>query len=583
MGLSGGLAHRSRARHLRTTRLPAHPAKETELYKLFLTLRYLRKRRIAYFAIAAVTLCVAMVLIVLSVMGGWLDMVKKQARGLLGDIVVDNADYAGFPLYQEFIDEIETWKDANGRPLVAKATPVLYTWGLFNFPSTNQLGTVRIVGIRLNEVFGVNAFKKSLFYDTYYPGTTNLDEQRQPVMGPDPDTTFTLPDGGGGGGYTEFHLPALPAAYHDALQRARREGASSLAPDEVPSQMSAMLQDAGQPPIPGEYELTDKAGLVGDPYPGIIFGRDIVAKRMADGKYKRYYMRGELVRLTLWATSARGQVDPIPIKQPFRYTDDSRTGIYEIDSQHVYCDFDLLQKLLQMQATPRVDENGKITGMAPARCAQIQIKLARDLDDLGLKNLTQRLKERYRSYADDPRFDLDLTDRQLLSRVDVMTWQQTQAHIIGPVEKERILVTILFGIISLVAVALILCILYMIVLQKTRDIGIVKAIGGSSGGVAFIFVIYGAAVGIAGAILGTALGTAVVWYINEIQDFLIRLNPHWRVWDLSVYSFDRIPNEVSVWDALAVVAFAILASTLGSLGAAWRAGRMQPVEAIRHE
>ena len=89
--------------------------------------------------------------------------------------------------------------------------------------------------------------------------------------------------------------------------------------------------------------------------------------------------------------------------------------------------------------------------------------------------------------------------------------------------------------------------------------------------------------GITGAILGTALGSTVVWYINEIQDFLIRLNPSWRVWDLSVYSFDRIPNQVSLWDAITVVATAILASTLGSLGAAWRAGRMQPVEAIRHE
>ena len=50
------------------------------MYKLFLTLRYLRKRRIAYFAIAAVTLCVAMVLIVMSVMGGFLDMLKRQLQ-----------------------------------------------------------------------------------------------------------------------------------------------------------------------------------------------------------------------------------------------------------------------------------------------------------------------------------------------------------------------------------------------------------------------------------------------------------------------------------------------------------------------
>jgi lipoprotein-releasing system permease protein len=230
-----------------------------------------------------------------------------------------------------------------------------------------------------------------------------------------------------------------------------------------------------------------------------------------------------------------------------------------------------------------VNSEGEIIGLAPARCSQIQIKLGRAMDGASLHALTARLAERYHAYADDPHYDLDVTDRELLARVNAKTWQESQAHLIVPVEKERVLVTILFGIISLVAVVLVLCILYMIVLQKTRDIGIVKAIGGSSGGVAFIFVFYGAAVGIAGAALGTTLGTVVVWYINEIQDFLIRLNPRWRVWDLSVYSFDRIPNEVSVGDAVTVVVAAVLAATLGSLAAAWRAGRMQPVEAIRHE
>lgn len=577
------------------TRWPAHTAKETDLYKLFLTLRYLRKRRIAYFAIAAVTLCVAMVLIVLSVMGGWLDMVKTHARGLLGDVVIDNHDHSGFPLYQEFIDDITTWKDAEGRPLIEKATPVLYSWGLFKLQ--DYLGTARVVGIRLEEVFEVNAFKQSLFYNKYYPGTTTLKEQQQPLLGADLDAGPLRITTESGDVLPPMIRPTLPSPHREALEKTLQANGGRLeVENEVPTFTSELLMQAGLPPIPGYYELAlrespggEAIGSVdlprqdGPAFPGIIFGLDLVAARQPDGKYNRRYPRGEVASLTLWATSARGQVDPIPIKQPFRYTDDSRTGIYEIDSQHVYCDFDLLQKLLQMQETPRVNADGEVIGLAPARCAQIQIKLARPMDEMSLQALTARLAQRYHSYADDPRFDLDLTDRQLIARIDAMTWQQTQAHLIGPVEKERILVTILFGIISLVAVALILCILYMIVLQKTRDIGIVKAIGGSSGGVAFVFVIYGAAVGIAGAVLGTILGCLVVWNINEIQDFLIRLNPSWRVWDLSVYSFDRIPSEVNPWDAVIVVVFAILASTLGSLGAAWRAGRMQPVEAIRHE
>ena len=120
------------------------------MYKLFLTLRYLRKRQIVYIAIGAVMLCTAMVLVVMSVMGGWLDQVKVRARGLLGDIVVDNRYFSGMPLYQEFIDEVSKW------PEVEKATPVIYTYGLLRSARTGQTSTVQIVGLRLDEVYQVN-------------------------------------------------------------------------------------------------------------------------------------------------------------------------------------------------------------------------------------------------------------------------------------------------------------------------------------------------------------------------------------------------------------------------------------------
>ena len=119
------------------------------MYKLFLTLRYLRKGRIAYLAIAAVMLCVAMVLIVTSVMGGFLDTIMTRSRGMLGDIVVDNTRGADMPLYQVFIDEIRKW------PEIAAATPVVYTPGVLHFPGTDMQALVNVVGIRLDEVFGV--------------------------------------------------------------------------------------------------------------------------------------------------------------------------------------------------------------------------------------------------------------------------------------------------------------------------------------------------------------------------------------------------------------------------------------------
>lgn len=545
------------------------------MYKLFLTIRYLFSRRIAYFAIAAVTLCTAMVLIVMSVMGGFLTQIKSKARGMLGDVIVDNRRYAGFPLYQEFIDEVSAW------PEIVRATPVIYTFGMIRFARSGQDGTVRVVGVRLNEVYEVNAFRAGLYYERFYPGTTTLAEQQQPLMGLDRDDVRLLKDG--------RPLPAfvLPPGYADALDSARRQeaarGRELVDRDTWDDQENVWRREAGWPQIPGYLTLADddQAGFAGESQPGLIIGRDILAVRGSDGRYDRSYPRGAAVSLTLWAGSLSGNIDPIPTRQPFRYADDSRTGIYDIDSQHVYCDFALLQRLLQMNGGPRVDPDDpeREIGTVPGRCSQIQIKLR---DGVDARALCLRLKEAYSRLARSDGFDLSSAERRLLDDIDALTWEQSQAHIIGPVEKERQLVTILFAIISLVAVALVLCILYMIVLQKTRDIGVVKSIGGSSAGVAAIFVCYGLAVGVVGAALGLGLGCAFVWHINEIQEFLVSAFGY-QVWDLKVYSFDRIPDIVDFDDALRVVLVAIGSATLGSLAAAWRAGNMQPVEALRFE
>ena len=66
------------------------------MYKLLLILRYLRKRRIAWVSLVAVTLCTALVLVVISVMGGWLRMFRQSFHGLSGDILVQSTSLAGF-------------------------------------------------------------------------------------------------------------------------------------------------------------------------------------------------------------------------------------------------------------------------------------------------------------------------------------------------------------------------------------------------------------------------------------------------------------------------------------------------------
>ena len=85
------------------------------MYKLHLILKYLLKRRIAWVSLAAVALCTLMVLVVISVMGGWLNMFKTSFRGLTGDIVIHSDTLKGFPYYQEIIDAIEKDPDRQSR------------------------------------------------------------------------------------------------------------------------------------------------------------------------------------------------------------------------------------------------------------------------------------------------------------------------------------------------------------------------------------------------------------------------------------------------------------------------------------
>lgn len=616
------------------------------MYKLFLCLRYLRRRRIAFFAVGAVMLCVAMVLIVDSVMSGFLQMVKDRSRGMLGDLVVENSSLQGFPYYQELIDTIK--KEMPDE--IAEATPVIISYGVLRFPQDQRTKPAQIVGIKLEETYRVNDFREGLFYETYYPGTTTFAPRSQPYYGIDERGQYALPadleaarkkwqstaspddilSAWRGYGFV-FRVPNQGCSSElnrgripQSLRQAFSEHFESLPGDARPITLrrdqewqirnqggiySLQLktpedEDPGttapelhvyhvQYPGPGYY-LSINAMTERDPNsltpawggkerPGAIIGTDMLSKRLSTGGYDRFYPRGTEVQLTFVPFTPSGKISDatgMPSKL-FRYVDDQRTGVYDIDSTSVYLDFSVLQPLLQMDEQTLAEEAGG--GKEPARATQVQIKLKPEVtrDRARTQAVRSRVQRAWNQIV-----DAHITDSrhpELLRIVQVLTWEEKQARFIAAVEKERSLVTALFGVISVVAVLLVGCIFYMIVQQKTRDIGIIKSVGATSLGVAGIFLAYGAAVGVVGGALGTALGTVFVHHINEIQELLARFNPNLRVWSPEVYAFDHIPDQVKTIDAVVIYVIAIVASMLGSVIAAYRASRVWPVEALRYE
>src|SRR3954469_889532 len=125
------------------------------MYKLHLILKYLRKRRIAWVSLIAVMLCTAMVLVVISVMGGWLRMFNESFHGISSDVIVRGKSETGFPDYQLMIDELKKL------PEVKAAVPVVHTMGLANFNNAFLKG-VQVIGYPPN-IGEVNGFADSLY------------------------------------------------------------------------------------------------------------------------------------------------------------------------------------------------------------------------------------------------------------------------------------------------------------------------------------------------------------------------------------------------------------------------------------
>ena len=530
------------------------------MYKWFLAWRYLHTKLIAFFGIASVMLCVAMVLVVMSVMGGFLETIRERSRGLHSEILLEAGTLQGFPYYEEFSDHL-----ARQLPDVVRlTTPAIYSYSIFRVPATAWTKPARVLGIRLDEYVQVNDFKAGLHYERYYPGTTHLGEQGIPVAGLDQQTG-------------EVTLPK-PLEEANARWRAQETDAEAIAEFDREG-----YQTSPHPYVtPAFTGSRVYAAVYGQPffddpkYPGIIAGCDLLNIRRKDGDFDRPVARGATIALGVMPLTQAGNLTGEPlIRLALRYADDSRTGIYEIDSLCVYVDFDMLQHALAMDAREKIDGS-----MTKPRANQLLIGLHEgvDLDEAWLKISTA-----WASFRGSLGPEVAQEDARLLDFVEVFTWEDLQRPFISAVEKEKMLVTFLFGLISMVAILLVGCIFYMIVEKKTRDIGVLKSLGASGRGVAVLFIVYAGAVGVVGAVLGVLLGSAFVWNINDIQDLLVWMNPALRVWDPSVYTFDRIPEIVNEADAFWIGIVAVVASMFGSLIPAILAGRVWPVRALRYE
>jgi len=165
------------------------------MYHALLANRYLTSRVIPLIAVAAVALCVALVIMVVSVMTGFLDMVRLSGRTLMGDVII-SYPVSGIPYYERLLDRIEDL------PGVAAASPIVDTWGLLKMPypqgPNKETETVQVWGIEPRGFAQVTEYADTLYWRTNTPdelAEMQPDDLRIRLNEPREDGETTTADG----------------------------------------------------------------------------------------------------------------------------------------------------------------------------------------------------------------------------------------------------------------------------------------------------------------------------------------------------------------------------------------------------
>ena len=531
------------------------------MYKLLLCWRYLRTRWIALASVVSVTLGVATMIVVNAVMAGFSHEMQTRIHGILSDLVFESHSLSGFQDPQWHMAEIR--RAAGDR--IAGMTPTVAVPAMLNFQVRGQWITRQIMFIGIDEAThaGVSDFgrylqhpanRTQLSFDLRDGGYDTIDSQAETAT-------------------AEPTRPALEGAgwphrrmrvERERLYRERRQAeAGPVRPvdQQVEQVLAATTEsaagtaaaDAGtaQPANPFQAARPE-AGTAMDPareqFTGIVPGIGLASFRDSSGIDRFLVLPGDDVKVTFPTAGT----PPKAATDTFTVVDFYESKMSEYDSNFVFVPIAALQRMRGM-----VDPQSGLTSVN-----SIQIKLAPGADLDEVRDTLRRA------------FPADL--------YAVSTWRDKQGPLLAAVDMEMSVLNILLFLIIAVAGFGILAIFFMIVVEKTRDIGILKSLGAGSAGIAGIFLGYGLALGLVGAGAGLGLGLAIVTNLNRIRAGVEWLSGA-RVFDPSIYYFHRIPTIVNAATIAWIIAGAVAIAVASSVLPALRAARLHPVEALRHD
>lgn len=510
------------------------------MYKLLLAWRYLRTRYIALASIISVTLGVWTLIVTNSVMSGFTHEMQIRLQSILSDIVVESHGLDGFPDAEWHIGEIrkELGNDLQG------ITATVHVPAMLSYQVRGQWVTrqVTLIGVDAATYADVGDFRQYLIHpENRRDFNFNL---RENGYG---DATHTIPPAGWEYRRVKAEFEQAYREQREMVRKARNDanGEESMEPPAIPKNPFEKGQPAVQP------RVFDSAK---EQHAGIVLGIAMCSSRQRDkdGNIQDYYLArpGDDVRITV-PTSGE---EPKPASDYFTVVDFYESKMSEYDSSFAIVPLAKLQELRLM-----IDPATQVRNIST-----IQIKLK-------------------------PGANLNAARDKLIARFPpeqwpfrIQTWKEMQGPLLAAVQMETTLLNLLLFLIIAVAGFGILATFFMIVVEKTKDIGIMKALGASTGGVRGIFLIYGLSLGLVGAGAGMVIGLLFVAYINEIAG-VVEICTGREVFDPTIYYFSQIPAIVDPFTVAWVVAGAVAIAVLASVLPAERAARLHPVQALRYE
>jgi len=313
-----------------------------------------------------------------------------------------------------------------------------------------------------------------------------------------------------------------------------------------------LLRQKNTKSIP-DFSVPDKPGDL-----GVWLGINIIAEPNEDtDEYDLEYAKNFIARQVVLTTIGYGKTRRV---EKLRVSDVASSKGY-FDDKTLYMP---IQKLRQID-----------TGMEDNNANFIKLKLA---DKANLQQMTRDIQDIWNDYAVN---QMGL-EPKTVPALNVEMRERLYQNIFEDLRNQLAVVLLIFGVICSVAVLLIFCIFYMIVMARQKDIAIIKSCGASSISAASIFGGFGACVGIIGAAVGVLGGIIITRNVNVLEEWA-RVIFGIKFWRTSSYGLAEIPHQVNWPTVPPIVIAAIAGCVIGVLIPAIIAARTNPVKILRYE